>query len=442
MTPQRLGGPAYRSPLGALGQYRRDPLRLFYEESRRHGGSVRIRIAHQHLHLLVDPEDVQLALADRADDFAKGVSYRSLRHLLGDGLLTADGDLWKRQRALIRPSFSRRHVLTEVPVVAECAERLLARLEVHAASGEPFDLVPEVMTLALDVVCRTALGNQEEGLFAAIAEDTQTSVDWVMDHMSAIVPLPPGAPTPGGRAFRAARARLYSVVDRVIDGHPLADGVDDDALLGRLLAARDEDGEPMSRGQLREEVLTLLLAGHETTGGALAWTIYELCRTPQVLADLYDEVDAGGDPAGLDLVSRVVDESMRLHPPAWAFSRTSLAEIDFPSFRMPEGAMVAVSPFVLHRWPEWWPSPLTFDPDRFTADRVRNRPKLHYLPFGYGPHMCVGASFATIEIRVTLARMLSRFSFELVEGMRVRERPQISNPPERVLVRVRRREFA
>ena len=164
---RKLRGPAYRNPLGALPEYRRDPLSLFYGQAIAYGGSVRIRIAHEQIHLLVDPDHIRQVLTVNTDKYVKGISYASLSHLLGDGLLTSDGELWRRQRALIRPAFGRQHTVDEIPLIAECGNRLLDRLDAKAKSGEVFDLVPELMSFALDVVCRAAMGSDIDAPAAA-----------------------------------------------------------------------------------------------------------------------------------------------------------------------------------------------------------------------------------------------------------------------------------
>ncbi|MDE1671895.1 cytochrome P450 [Nocardia gipuzkoensis] len=447
---RRLDGPAHRHPLGAYARYRADPLSLFYESALGYG-SVRLRLAHQHVHLLVEPEHIEQVLVTHAGRYEKGISYRSLNHMLGPGLLTSGGELWKRQRALIKPAFARRHVETEIPLMVDCGQRLRTRLDARADDGAVFDLVPELMGFAADVVCRAVLGADLDGVLPQIEDDVRQGISWVMRHMAAPVQVPPRLPTPGNRRLHAVRRRLHRVVDEVILRHRQTD--DAHSLLARLLAARDDAGHAMDDEQLRHEVLTFLLAGHETTGGALAWTIYELGRHPAVLERVRAEIDAlpdaPDDPDAvraalprLEFTGRVIDEAMRLHPPAWAFSRTALEPDRFDRFDLRPGAIVVISPFVNHRLPRFWDAPLTFDPDRFTKERNRARPPFRYFPFGWGAHLCVGQQMALIEIRVGLAMLLSRYDIELVNGMRVRERPEISNTPDPVLVRLTRRERA
>ncbi|MGV9816999.1 cytochrome P450 [Nocardia xishanensis] len=449
MTARALAGPALRHPLGAYLDYRADPLTLFYEQAVAHGGSVRLRLVHQQLHLLVEPDHINQVLVTNAAKYAKGISYQSLNYLLGPGLLTSGGELWRRQRALIKPAFARRHVDTEIPLMIACAQRMLERLDARAADGAAFDLVPEVMGFAADVVCRAVMGADIDGVLPQIEDDVREGVAWVMNHMSAPIQLPPSVPTPANRRFHGVLTRLHRVVDDVIHGHRAAATGAPDSLLSRLLAARDDAGHAMDDEQLRHEVLTFLLAGHETTGGALAWTVYELCRNPAVLDRVRAEIDgalgatgiAGALPA-LELTGRAIDEAMRLHPPAWAFSRTALEADSFDRFDLEPGAIVVISPFVNHRFPEFWDSPLTFEPDRFTKERTRARPPFRYFPFGWGAHLCVGQHMALTELRVGLAMLLARYDIELVNGLRVRENPEISNTPDPVLVRLTRREPA
>ncbi|BAX98694.1 cytochrome P450 [Mycobacteroides stephanolepidis] len=444
MTRQ-LAGPSYRNPLGAFLPYRKDPLTLFYEQANTYNGSVRLRLAYEQLHLLVDEEHIRQVLVTNFDKYAKGISYNSLNYLLGPGLLTSDGKLWKTQRALIKPAFTRRHVTDEIPIMVDAGERMYKRLDHFAANGSTFDLVTEVLNFAADVVCRAVMGSDVEDVLPQIDHDVRDGVAWVMRHMSSVVQLPPSVPTPNNRRFQALRARLNKVVDDVIAGHKKLG--DDNSLLGRLVKARDDTGHAMDNEQLRHEVLTFLLAGHETTGGAIAWTMYELCRNPAVLHDVVDEVDSvlrGDLPAAellpaLDLTGRAIDESMRLHPPAWAFSRSALESDAFNTFDIDKGAIIVISPFVNQRLPQFWSSPLQFDPGRFTPEASKGRSPFHYFPFGWGPHLCVGQHLALTEIRVGLAMLLARYEFELVNGMRVRENPEISNLPDPVICKVRQR---
>ncbi|QIS10703.1 cytochrome P450 [Nocardia arthritidis] len=446
VSARPLAGPVSRNPLGAYRDYRADPLTLFYEQAVAHGGSVRLRLAHQRVHLLVEPDHINQVLVTNAHKYEKGVSYRSLNHLLGPGLLTSGGELWKRQRALIKPVFARRVVDNEIPLMVRCARRMLDRLDARADRAESFDLVPELMGFAADVVCRAVLGTDIDGVLPQIEDDVRQGTSWVMRHMAA--PLSPRIPTPANLRFRQVVSRLHRVVDEIIAGR--RDDADAAArsLLDRLSAARDDAGHAMDDAQLRHEVLTFLLAGHETTGGALAWTIYELGRNPAILDRVRDEIDAipgtstDIEPAlpALERTGRAIDEAMRLHPPAWAFSRTALVPDRFDRFDLEPGAIVVISPFVNHRWPEFWDSPLTFDPERFTRDRVKARPPFRYFPFGWGAHLCVGQHMALTEIRIGIAMLLARYDIELVNGLRVRANPQISNFPDPVLVRLTRRD--
>ncbi|MET7773807.1 cytochrome P450 [Nocardia sp. NPDC005366] len=442
-----LAGPAPRHPLGAYPAYRADPLTLFYEQAVAYGGSVRLRLVNQHVHLLVDPDHINQVLVTGAAKYRKGISYQSLNYLLGPGLLTSGGELWKRQRALIKPAFARRHVDAEIPLMVECGQRMLERLDAHAADGAPFDLVPEVMGFAADVVCRAVMGADIDGILPQIEDDVRNGVAWVMRHMAAPLQVPPTVPTPANRRFLGVLARLHRVVDDVIKGNRNSNAGQADSLLGRLLTARDDAGHAMDDEQLRHEVLTFLLAGHETTGGALAWSVYELCRNPAVLSRVRAEIDAvlGGTEIenavpSLELTGRAIDEAMRLHPPAWAFSRTAIEADSFDTFDLEPGAIVVISPFVNHRFPDFWESPLTFDPDRFTKENAKARPPFRYFPFGWGAHLCVGQHMALVEVRIGLAMLLSRYDIELVNGLRVRENPEISNTPDPVFVRLTRRQ--
>jgi cytochrome P450 len=445
-SSRKLRGSRTRNPLGALTDYRRDPLSLFYREAVKHRGSVRIRLAHQHIHLLVEPEHIRHVLAAKAANYTKGISYDSLRHLLGDGLLTSEGELWQRQRTLTKPAFSRARTTSQIPLVVDCALRMVDTLAPKAGSGAVFDLVPHLMSFSLDVVCRAVLGTDIEDLLPQIQGSTPQCERWIIRNMSSVLRLPPAVPTPANLRFQRLRASMWHIVDQVVERHRNAES-EQITLLGTLLAAHDDRGHVMDDSQLRDEVMTFVLAGHETSASGAVWTIYELCQHPEwmeaVIAEI-DGVDLGSPDLAsavprLELTGQAIDEAMRLHPPIWAFTRTAGHADSFGDFDINSGSIVVISPFVNHRFPDFWPSPLRFDPMRFTVDQVRNRPQLHYFPYGFGAHHCVGVNLAAVAMRVAVALFLSRFDVELVSGMHVGENPQIVNTPDPIMVRINRR---
>jgi cytochrome P450 len=431
--------------LGSLGSYRSDPLKLFLDSALESPDIVRFRMAHLSLFLVVEPRYIKHILQEHQRNYVKGVSYESLRMLLGDGLLTAEGDLWRRQRRLIQPAFLRQTLVGKLDLIGACVERLLARFD-ERANGAPFDLVPEMMRLAFDVVGRTVLGidiardvDDVEPVFAESSE-------FVYDRLQSLVKLPLWWPTGRVRRFKTLREQLDALVVRVIDRHR-SEGQGGRTLLAALMAARDpETGEGMSDTQLRDELLTFLGAGYETTGDGLCWIFYLLSSASDVQARLEAEVDAHlgdrtpGDSelSKLTYAEQVIDESWRLYPPAWSFTRSAISADTIDGHEIPKHAIVVLSPYVNHRHPRFWQDPGRFDPDRFAAGR--EIPHFAYFPFGGGPHMCVGKHLSLIEVKTAVTMIARRFRVRVVPGQTIKPKPGIAlRPVPRMMVTLERR---
>jgi cytochrome P450 len=344
--------------------------------------------------------------------------------VLGESLLTVDGSPWLRRRRLMQPAFHRDRIRGFTAVMLEAAERTSARWEAAARSGEPVDMAAEMSRLALDVVTPCLFGADVDVDAAVVnAAVGAVSAAFVRGLRSPLTLLALWLERPIGPTRRPT-----AVLDRIVRGIIAArrgrpDERDD--LLGMLMAARDaETGAPLTDRELRNEVLTLFTAGHETTANALAWTWSLLAQHPEVEARLHAHLDAvlGGrapvaeDLPALDYVRMVLDESMRLFPPAWGTSRNPVEDDVIGGFRIPAGSLVLLSPYLTHRHPEHWPNPEAFDPERFRAERSRGRHRFAYFPFGGGPHQCIGESFALTEATLVLAALAQRWSARLVPG--------------------------
>ena len=410
-------GPRGTPILGNLRALRRDPCGLFLRAAVEHGGLARIRVAHLSAYLVSEPAFIKRVLVDNMRNYVKGVSYQALRHLLGEGLLVAEGETWRRQRRIVNPAFARQALVDHVPAMRDVTAALCDRWEAGAAAGEPFDLVAEMMGLAFQVVGVTLMGAEIADEMAEVAAALPAAGEWVYRHMQAPIRIPPSIPTPANVRFRRVVRALDRVVHRVIAKHrDEAEGGARD-MLSMLVAAEDETGARLGDVELRDQVITFLLAGHETTGSALAWVLALLADHPLVEARVIAELDAvtGGRPVtaqhlpALVYLGQVIDEAMRLYPPAWSFTRTAVAEDFLGPYRIPRGAMVVVSPWVNHRNPAWWRDPEMFDPDRFAPDRAKALETYHYFPFGGGPHLCIGKYLTLTELKVAVATIAQRF---------------------------------
>jgi cytochrome P450 len=419
-----------------LPAVRRNPTSVFLDAARRYGEVSYFKIGPRHGFLVTNPADIRHVLQDNARNYRKSPLYDKLRVLVGNGLLTSEGDFWLRQRRIAQPAFHRQRIAALAGVMAEAARDAAAQWETIAAAGRPVDVDEEMMRLTRTVVLRTLLG-ADLGPFSDAVDDAWRILNQQIGESFWSLGLTDWWPSAKRRRFHAARAVLRGAVDHVIAERRrnASDGAD---LLSMLMTARDEEtGEAMTDEQLRVEVTTFLLAGQETTSLALTWIWYLLSQHSGAQRRLEDEIDAElhgrspeyGDLVNLPYTRMVIDEAMRLYPPAWGFSRQALGDDQVGGFRLPRGWLVFVIPYVLHRLPAFWNNPDAFDPERFTPERSADRPKFVYLPFGAGPRQCIGNQFALIEAHLVLATLAQRYRLHLVPGHRVDPWPLITLRP-------------
>ena len=436
MTRALPPGPRGLPGLGQLLTVRRDPTGFFLDAARRFGDVAYLKIASRRGYLITNPRDVRHVLQDNARNYHKSPLYQRLRTSIGDGLLTSEDAFWLRQRRIAQPAFHRQRIAELAGVMAAAAREAASQWDAIAASGRPVNVAEEMMSLTRTVVVRALLG-ADLGPFAGKVDHAWTVMNEYIGEGFWSLGLTSHLPTPRKRRFDAARAVLQGAVDYLIAErrrHP-TDGRD---LLSMLMSARDEEtGEGMTDEQLRVEVTTFLLAGQETTSLVLTWTWYLLSQHPDARLRLDAELDTVlqgrapefADLAALPYTRMVIDEALRLYPPAWAFSRQAVADDELGGFRLPRGWLAFVIPYVLHRLPAYWEDPDRFDPDRFSPERSADRPKFVYLPFGAGPRQCIGNHFALIEAQLIVATLAQRFRPRLAPGQRVEAHPLITLRP-------------
>jgi cytochrome P450 len=419
-----------------------------------HGPLCYTRLLGKRIYFVNDAEFVKRILLDNIANYPKSVTYRNnLRPFLGDGLLISEGEFWKRQRRLAQPAFHLRRLKVLAAAMAAAATRMSAGWE----HGRVIDVMAAMNAVTMDIVAQTLFGADVSGDIGEVAEAMAVLQEETgRVRPAAFFDLPEFLVRPRGRKFTRAVATLDRIVNRIV-AERRASGESRDDLLSMLLEARDEDsGEGMTDKQLRDELVTLFLAGHETTAIALTWTFHLLGQNPRVEATLQAEVDevlgtgsaARPAPAFEDLerlpyARMVADEAMRLYPPAYVFSRRAAGEDQLGPFRMPAGAHIVISPYALHRNPDYWPEPDAFWPERFAPGARTDRPKLAYLPFGGGPRICIGNSFAMMEHAIVLATAVRDWRLESIPGREVRTEPRITLRPRGGLpMRVMRRQVA
>jgi cytochrome P450 len=408
---RRPPGPKPDSILGNLPLASDDPLGLFSSWAAQYGDIFHYRALWLHAYFLTNPDYIDYLLVRNPRNFTKDRAVRNLRWLLGYGLLTSEGEHWKRQRRLIQPAFHRDRIAGYADVMTGCTRDMLA----HWRDGDALDIHREMMQVTLRIVVRCLFG-VETNETAAISH----SLDLLMKRNTGMRLLTPGwlrrLPLPGTSEARRAVADLNRTVAKIIASRRAA-GVEGTDLLGLLMAARDEDAGAMDDRQIRDEAMTFFLAGHETTALTLTWTFYLLSRNPEAAAKLREELDrvlAGRVPVMADLpalvwTESVVKESMRLYPPAWATGRIAAADFELGGYTIPKGSMVIVSPWVMQRQERFFPLAEEFRPERWTNGETQGLPRFAYFPFGGGPRQCIGNNFAMMEAMLVLATIAQTF---------------------------------
>jgi cytochrome P450 len=429
-APAAPPGPRSRLGLGPLLEFRRDPTAFLERIAREHGDVAHFRLGRRRLYLLSQPEHIREVLVTRHRNFIKSYALQRSRVLLGQGLLTSEGELHLRQRRLAQPAFHRERIDGYARVMAAHAARTAAQWQ----DGQHVDMAEEMGKLTLAIVGKTLFD-------ADVADEAdelgQALTDAMVLFRRLTVPFSEWLdrlPLPGTRRFVRARERMDATIYRMIDEHRRAGDRGD--LLSMLLLARDEeaDGVGMTDLQLRDEALTLFLAGHETTANALTWTWYLLARHPEVEQRLHRALDralAGRDPQPEDLpqlgfARQVLAEAMRLFPPAWVIGRQPLEGFDLGGYHIPAGSIVMMSPWVVQRDARFFPDPLRFEPDRWAPGATAERHRFAYFPFGAGPRKCIGEAFAWTEGTLLLAALAQRWRAELLAGHPVATQPLIT----------------
>jgi len=431
-----LSVPTRREGLPLVGDVldmRRDPLgylRLIAPL----GDVVRLRFGRS-LFLLNHPDHARHVLHDNYTNYRKSFFYGRMKPLVGEGLLTSEQPEWKRKRRLAQPAFHKERLAGFAGIMSRHTSAMLERWSPAAACGEPLDVAAEMMKLTLIVVGHALFGQDLLGGAERAGRALTTALRITNERFFALIDLPPWVPTPRNLRFSAAMRVLDALVNEIIASRHTGSPRDD--LLGMLMEARDEGGGGLTDAELRDEVMTMILAGHETTANALTWAFHLLAGTPQVESALHQESSrvlegreaTVEDLPRLDLASRVHQEAMRLFPPAWIFGREAVAPDRFGPYSIPAGAAVSISPYLLHRDPRFWEVPDRFDPDRFLPAEVARRHKFAYVPFAAGPRMCIGSSFAMMEMQIVLAMVTSRYRLMPVSDRPVELDPSVTLRP-------------
>ncbi len=416
--------------LGHSREIERDALGTFMRDFREFGDVVAYRFGPIRACLLAHPEHAQHVLQKNHRNYDKNAfSYHRLRALIGDGLITSDGARWQAHRSLAQPAFQRRQLESVAEASLSAADRIGESWRTRAADGGRTDLHRDMMSVALEVAAAVLFGAEIRTEAEAVGEALDVALSETVRRIYALVPFPMLVPTPANLRLRRALARLHVLVERMIERRRRGGQAAGNLLDGLLQGL---DGRA-----LRDEVVTFLLAGHETTANALVWTFWLLGQHPHVVARLRIEIEAAlgerrptlGDLPRLGYVRMVLEEAMRLYPPVWVVDRNTVAEDVIGGYRIRKGTLVMLSQYVTHRHPAFWPDPERFDPERFGPEAAKTRPRYAYFPFIGGPRMCIGAQFAMIEAMLILACLARRFALSPIAGERVEANPSVTLRP-------------
>lgn len=427
-----------RSYLFVLPKVMRSAPEYMFEVAQHYGGIV--ALSPGRVHLLTHPDHIKHVLQDNHFNYVKGPQYREkLRPIMGEGVFTADGDVWRRHRRLMQPAFQRKyHAMVLDAVVAAVKEMLLR----WTSCEEPLDVRGELIVLTLTILLRTMFSSD----LAGHERDLREAFLQLQTHMSLVdvtnpLKLPRWLPTSANRRFAKAIDVLDQFVFRIVEQRRRT-GADVGDLVSLLLLARDEEaGRGLTDRELRDDLVTILQAGNDTISDALTWTWYLLAKFPDVQRRLEHEVDSvlqNREPEFDDLsklvyTNAVVQESMRLYPPAWLIGRVPLRDDRIVGYRIPAKSLIAISPYVTHRLPELWEHPERFEPERFLPEHSAERHRFAYLPFGAGPRLCIGAGMAMLEAQAIVALVAQNHRLCIAPDLVMGIKPRISLSQDRVM---------
>ena len=416
--PGPVPGPPGHWLLGHLGGFSASRLDFLVENAKTYGDLYALRFAHRRLLVVNHPDLIEEVLVTRNRQYIKHFALRKTKGMLGEGLLTSEGDFWRRQRRLAQPAFHRDKIAALAGLMVDCTERMLQTW----SAGQHRDMRDDMTQLTLEIVALCLFGADVSAESAAAGRAMDELLTDFTRHSLKLVRLPEWVPTGPNRRLRRARNHLNQLLGGII-ARRRASGEDRGDLLSMLLRATDDEGdgdgkgEAMSDAQLRSEVMTLFAAGHETTANTLAWAWFLLARNPEAEAYLHAEVDAVlGDrpPTFADLphlraAEHVINETLRLYPTVWLLGREAIEPTEVGGHPVPVGTTIYMSEWVVHRDERFWPNPLRFDPTRWADDPTRKLPRYAFFPFGGGPRICIGNNFAMMEATLILAAIARRF---------------------------------
>ncbi|ATW51956.1 cytochrome P450 [Streptomyces peucetius] len=435
-TRRRPPGPQGLPLLGSALDFRRNPLETFVSAWRDHGDLVQFR-GPVPVVLVTHPDDLKHILADNFDNYPHPDDFnRKVGVSVGQGLVTTEGEVWRAQRRTVAPTFRREPLERFAGVMVDSTQRMLGRWDRIARYGQTLDARTEMQSLTLEILARCLFRADWSRDALALGSAVATQLEHINSKLIAVADIPEKVPTPRNRRFRAARKLLDDTVYRLI-AERRAEPADGDAqdLLSMLMHTPDpETGRLMTDEQLRDQVMTLFIAGHETVAATLSWICHLLSTRPAETDRARAEVQkvlGGRTPTMEDLpqlkyLKLFIQEALRLYPPLWQVARMPLKDDVLSGYHIPAGSFLLLSTYITHRNPEFWDNPEGFDPERFTRERAAARSRYAYVPYAGGPRNCVGMAFANMELTIVVACLLQRFHLDMVPGHPIVMQPDIS----------------
>jgi len=442
--------PGPKNTLTTLRDFNANRLEFLMRAHQDYGDIVHLPMPGRHAYVLNHPDLIRYVLVEAPEKFHKGTPLkRNTRDSIGDGLLTSEDDFHRRQRRLVQPAFHVKRVAAYADIMTHYTEQMLDGWN----DGRTLDIHEAMMKLTMSIVARALFNADLTDDADEIGRAITIAIEFVGERIGRMVNPPTWLPTRKNKIRAESAAVVDAAVNGMIQERRVSgeDGVVNDVgdLLSMLLLSVDEDGERMTDKQVRDEAMTLFIAGHETTANALTWTLYLLSPHPEVEMRLAEELDRvlGGrlptfaDVPQLAYTEKVIKEAMRLYPPAWIMSRRTVEAVTIGGYAIPRNSAIIISPYVMHHDPRYFDEPERFNPERFDADFDQRVPRYAYFPFGGGPRICIGNAFAMMEAQVVLATMVQRCRLSLVPGQQIMPRPLVTlRPKGQIQMRVEVRE--
>lgn len=430
-------GPRGYPIIGNLPHMLRNPLQFLTNTVRQYGEVVHLgAMGSQQLYLVADPAHVKYILQENNRNYTKGDNFKAIKLIIGEGLAVSEGDAWRRERRLMQPTFHRQRVAALVNLMTQTTSQMLDSWRT-IEPGKPLDVFAQMMRLAQTILLKSLFSINSSDEINDLNQAWDIAYEYLSSQLWSVFKLPLWVPTPQNRRFQQAMQTLDTAVYRIIQERRQSQNLPDD-LLSMLMDAYDEEsGQGLSDKELRDEIMTIFTGGFETSAAVLSWTLYLLSQHPNVENQLQEEIVRvlGGrtptleDLPNLKYTRMILDESMRLYPGAWVFTRTNLNDDEIGGYHIPTHSVIMISPYVTHRLPAFWENPEDFNPERFTKEKVASRPRYAYYPFGGGPRQCIGEIFAMTEMQLILAMVAQQYRLHLVPGHPVEEEPMFTLRP-------------